>query len=87
MVDCKKLQPTPCVIRGLKLYCSGRILPVRFGDLGVSRNGDDNKLVFVSCAHADEDCLKKKLMLFLRQLKIGEQIELWHDQLISTGKD
>ena len=47
---------------------------------------DDNKLVFVSYAHADEEFLKKELMPFLRQLKIGEQIELWHDQLIGIER-
>ncbi len=26
-------------------------------------------------------------MPFLRQFKIGEQIELWHDQLIGTGEN
>ncbi len=48
-------------------------------------NGDDNKLVFVSYAHEDKAFLDKELMPFLRQLELGEQIELWHDQLIGTG--
>ena len=48
-------------------------------------NEDDNKLVFVSYAHEDKEFLKKELMPFLRQLKLGEQIELWLDQLIGTG--
>jgi hypothetical protein len=38
------------VIRGLKLYCSGHILPESLGDLRVSRSSDDNKLVLVSYA-------------------------------------
>ncbi len=46
---------------------------------------DENKLVFVSYAHADKEFLDKELMLFLRQLGLGEQIALWHDQLIGTG--
>ena len=50
-------------------------------------NRDDNKLVFVSYAHADEKFLKNELMPFLRQLELGEQIELWHDQLIGTGEN
>ena len=48
---------------------------------------DDNKLVFVSYAHADRTFLDKELMPFLRQLELGEQIELWHDRLIGTGED
>ena len=48
-------------------------------------NRDDNKLVFVSYAHADRQFLDKELMPFLRQLELGEQIELWHDRLIGTG--
>ena len=48
-------------------------------------NGDDNKLVFVSYAHKDREFLDEELMPFLRQLELGEQIELWHDRLIGTG--
>jgi len=48
---------------------------------------DDKQLVFVSYAHAAEDFLKKELMPFLRQLELGEQIELWHDRMIGTGEN
>lgn len=48
---------------------------------------DDNKPVFVSYAHADEEFLKNELMPFLRQLELGGQFELWHDQVIGTGED
>ncbi len=50
-------------------------------------NRDDNKLVFVSYAHADEDFLKKELMPFLKTLVRREQIELWSDRLIGVGDD
>lgn len=50
-------------------------------------NGDDNKLVFVSYAHKDKEFLDTELMPFLEQLKLGEQIELWHDRLIGIGED
>jgi len=48
---------------------------------------DDNKLVFVSYAHVDKEFLDKELMPFLKQLELGEQIELWHDRLIGTGEN
>ncbi len=50
-------------------------------------NRDDKKLVFVSYAHADKEFIDRELMPFLRQLELGEQIELWHDQLIGTGEN
>ena len=51
-------------------------------------NDDDkNKLVFVSYAHRDKKFLDEELMPFLDHLVLGEQIELWHDQLIGTGED
>jgi len=42
-------------------------------------SGADNKLVFVSYAHADRTFLDAELMPFLRQLELGDQIELWRD--------
>ena len=50
-------------------------------------SGDANKLVFVSYAHADRKFLDGELMPFLRQLELGDQIELWHDRLIGTGEN
>ena len=50
-------------------------------------SGDNNKLVFVSYAHADKKFLKKELKPFLDHLELGDQIELWHDRLIGTGDD
>ena len=55
------------------------------GEKTVPMNRDDNKLVFVSYAHADKKFIDRELMPFLSQLELGEQIELWHDQLIGTG--
>ena len=47
--------------------------------------GTDNKLVFVSYAHADQEFLDEELMPFLDHLVNREHIELWNDQLIGTG--
>ena len=48
---------------------------------------EDNKLVFVSYAHANEALLKRELMPFLNHLELGGKIELWHDRLIGVGED
>ena len=48
-------------------------------------NGTENKLVFVSYAHADREFFHEKLMPFLSQLALGNQIELWEDSRIETG--
>ncbi|MEM8557007.1 MAG: TIR domain-containing protein [Bacteroidota bacterium] len=50
-------------------------------------SGADKKLVFVSYAHEDDTVLKRKLLPFLKDLELGEEIELWHDRMIGTGED
>ncbi|MEM9998232.1 MAG: TIR domain-containing protein [Bacteroidota bacterium] len=50
-------------------------------------NGEKKKLVFVSYAHADEALLERELLPFLKDLELGEEIELWHDRMIGTGED
>ena len=49
-------------------------------------NSEENKLVFVSYAHKNEDLLNRELMPFLDQLELNETIELWHDRLIGVGQ-